>query len=108
MTITNADDAYTLPMGFGTYKKGTFAGWIEQDTLALMMYLAETPHGYRANLSFDGDKILRERTLNVYFGDTRQQAIKGLATDSGPLLLASLTCISKRLRLTCYIPYGTI
>ncbi len=90
--FTNADSSFTLPLGFGAYEMGSFdfplvgkrsvaisAGWMGGDTLALKMYMCETPHGYNARATFDGDQMVLERELNVFFGGTKQKSIKGSA-----------------------------
>lgn len=96
LILSNSNGHYTLPLGFGTYKKGIFefpvagkrtvatsAAWTKDDTLDMLMYLPETPHGYNLKVSFDNEKIRIDRVLNVNFGDNRQEAITGtmLATE---------------------------
>lgn len=89
MTFTG-DSTYSLPIGFGDYKEGIFmlpqrgrnsvaisAGWTAGDTLKLMMFLDETPHGYLAKVSFDKDKFTMERELNVNFGPLIQKPLIG-------------------------------
>ncbi len=90
MTFTGADSTYSLPIGFGEYKEGNYvfpqrgkhsvatsAGWTEGDTLQLMMYMDETPHGYMAKISFKDEKFKMERELNANFGPTKQTPLVG-------------------------------
>lgn len=95
MTFSNADSTYTMPIGFGEYKEGyykfpdntpprfdrqtvaTSAGWIEGDTLHLMLYLNETPYGCSAKVAFSGDQMTMEREFNVFFGDTKMESLVG-------------------------------
>lgn len=92
MTFSNVDSSFSLPIGFGEFKEGhyvfpqrgrqsvaTSAGWIAGDTLMLMMFLDETPHGYMAKISFNGDKMTIKRELNVTFGPTEQKPLAGKA-----------------------------
>ena len=92
MTFSSADSTYTLPIGFGKYHEGyykfsqtgrqsvaTSAGWIQGDTLQLMLYLNETPHGYTAKATFSGDLMMMEREFNVFFGETKQKSLIGKA-----------------------------
>lgn len=89
MTFTG-DSTFNLPIGFGEYKEGyyvfpqrgkhsvaTSAGWIAGDTLQLMMYMDETPHGYMAKVSFNNEKFTMERELNANFGPTKQTPLVG-------------------------------
>jgi CubicO group peptidase (beta-lactamase class C family) len=90
VTFSYNDSTYSIPIGFGEYKEGNFifpqrgsqsvatsAGWIAGDTLKLMMFLDETPHGYMNKISFDNDKFTMERELNVSFGPTKQKPLMG-------------------------------
>jgi CubicO group peptidase (beta-lactamase class C family) len=89
MTFTS-DSTYSLPIGFGDYKEGAYvfpqrgrhsvatsAGWLVGDTLQLMMFMDETPHGYIAKIAFDKDKFTMERELNVNFGPAKQKPLVG-------------------------------
>jgi hypothetical protein len=90
MTFSNADSSYVLPIGYNGYEEGIFdfaqvgrqsvatsGAWIEGDTLQLMMYMDETPHGYMAKVAFDDERLTMQREFNVFFGPTKQMDLVG-------------------------------
>ncbi len=88
--FSSSDDEYTLPIGYDEFKPGKYnfpqigqqplaisGAWTESDTLELLIYLDETPHGYSSKISFEDQKMTMTRELNVFFGETKQKDLVG-------------------------------
>ena len=91
ITFTRGDGNYTVPVGSGTMKNGTFpvlqfggqaisttGAWISEDTFQMRTYLYETPYYFDTHFTFDRDKVSVDRTMNVSFGQGGLPPLKGI------------------------------
>jgi CubicO group peptidase (beta-lactamase class C family) len=81
---------FTLPIGNGTMKNGSYliptgestpaassGGWITSDTLQVRSYFYETPFCFTYNISFNKNEVNIIRTSNVDIGPMTRLEIKG-------------------------------
>ncbi len=88
--LTSGTKSSIIPIGNGTFKKGTFIGpsgdemavascgaWISPDTLQVRSYLYETPFYLTYNMVFDKNNVTINRKINVGFMPATRVEFKG-------------------------------
>ena len=90
ITFNKSSKSFTIPLGNGSSKKGTYltptgeetpvgssGAWISPDTLEVRMYVYESPFYFTYTITFDKNDVNIVRTSNVNLGPATRFEIKG-------------------------------
>ncbi len=90
ITIKNEDGTFTMPVGTGVLKNGSFdlpmlgehlvsssGAWISPDVFQLRTYLYETPYYFDYKFTFGKDEVIIDQAMNVSFGQAGLPPIIG-------------------------------
>jgi CubicO group peptidase (beta-lactamase class C family) len=90
ITIKNEDGTFTMPVGTGMLKNGSFdmpmlgeqlvsssGAWISPDTFQLRTYLYETPYYFDYKFTFGENEVIIDQAMNISFGQAGLPPIIG-------------------------------
>ncbi len=91
VTITTTEGDQTFKAGYGSWEKGILANpalvsreiavsgaWEAPDTYVVIIPYIETPHMVKFTFRFEGSQVFLDTELNVSFGPTKLEQIKGM------------------------------